>query len=188
MDTIIPTIVKQHQSLWMIVRIIFSMFFMLVIDLLLGSMNPYIVTMLNLIIVFILEPLDSIPMQLQYGKNWCKTIEYKIQDKIADTYLYMFVLILHLRNVPIIGTFEYIFIGLFIYRFIGIILYITTKKDIYLVLFPNLFSDIIILYIFLTYVITVSPILKWVLIGIAIPMKIAIEGIQHLYVTKIQWK
>ena len=183
MNMAVTPIMRESQTIWIIVRIMITLFFIMAITLYYRG-NPYVITMINLILVWVFEPFDSLPMQAKYGKDWCKTEDYKLQDKIGDMVLYLFVLVMHSYLVPIPGTFEYVFLALYIYRLVGVILYIETRQDIYLVIFANLFSEIIILYIFLTYVWVISDIAKWIILAIAIPAKVGIEAIQHLYVTK----
>lgn len=169
----------EDQVKWMMVRIVTNMFIIVVVDTLLADVNPYIVTMINLIIVWILDPMDSIPMQIVYGKEWCKTRDYVTQDKIGDMTIYMFVLIMHMLLVKTVGAFEIIFIGLYLYRLIGVILNIHTGDDVYLILFPNYFGMNVILYLFLKYVWKVSNTALFVTMAISVPAYTGYEAIHH---------
>lgn len=174
----------EDQRFWTIVRIFTTTFILVVIDLILRNVNPYIITMINIIVVWLFDTMDSIPMRVQYGSNWGLNIEYQIYDKYADLILYFVILMLHLIHVRRIGTFEIVFISLYIFRMIGIVLFLTYRDSIYLVLFPNFFCDNIALYIFLKYVMQVSGTRLAILIAISVPLKVMYEVLHHKWWNK----
>lgn len=174
----------HEQAQWMMVRIITNIFILIMVDTLLAGVNPYIITMINLIIVWVLDPMDSIPMQLVYGRAWCKTRDYVNMDKVGDMAIYAVVLILHIMMVKTIGTFEIIFAGLYFFRLIGVILNIHTGNDVFLFLFPNYFGMNIILYLFLKYIVKVSSNTLFVTMAVSIPGYSLYEAVHHLWIQK----
>ncbi len=176
----------RDQVLWSLTRILITIGFMLILQLLLVDVDPYIVLFLNLFMIMLLDPLDSIPMRMKYGDEWSTTSSYQVSDKIGDVILEAIALILHLYRTRDRKdqTFEIIFSGLFIYRLIGVILYSLTDQAIFLVIFPNFFLENVMLYLFLAKIMHLNKAMLWTLIGISIPLKIIQEYIHHMIISK----
>lgn len=99
-------IIKQGY-VWFFIRLILTFSFVIIIDLMLiGRLDPYIVTLINIIIVMIFDTIDSIPVRVQLGsisesRSYGKTKQYKVLDKCGDLLSYLLILYIHLWMVPL---------------------------------------------------------------------------------------
>jgi len=177
--------ISRQQSFWISIRIVCTVGLIFLVNYLFSFLNAYIILMIDLILIWLLEPLDSLPMQILYGRKYVQGLEYKIQDKVGDMALQTFVLMIHINRIQSVGGLEIVMMFLLMYRLIGVLLFMHTKNDFYLFLFPNFFMDNIILYIFLKYILhweaeNIVPI-----IIISVPLKMLYEGAHHLWFTHI---
>jgi hypothetical protein len=143
--------------------------------------DPYVVTLVDLLIVWILDPVDSLPVQFILGRTYTGTYVYNVGDKIADAILYLFVVMNHIYRVGKVGAFEMWFLVLYIYRFVGIFIYIITDDPIFLVIFANFVSDTIMIYLFFKYVLHAPGPIVWGFTLLSIPLKVAYEAYHHIY-------
>ena len=175
----------SDQLFWSIVRFFCTLFILIVVNIILINVNPYIVLLIDLIIVCLFDSLDSIPLRMKYGSDWGDHMTYQVYDKICDMLLYLMVIILHLMRVRHIGGFEMIFIGLYLFRLIGVVLAIVNKNNVYIILFPNFFMDSVILYLLMKYVFHWSNGVILTVILLSIPLKYAYEYLHHAVWNKL---
>lgn len=153
---------------------------MIILQIVLSHADIYVVLFLDLLLIMLLDPLDSLPMRMKYGDEWSWTSTYQYLDKVGDILLEFMALILFLsRSEKQDETFAIILTSLFIYRFIGVMLYILTGQSIFLIIFPNFFLENVMLYILLAKMLHLPNPIVWTLVGISIPVKIAAEYIHH---------
>lgn len=151
MSSIHPDI-KNDQIAWSIVRILSTLIVILIVDIVFLSLGPYILTMINLVIVWVLDLVDSVPMKIKYGRNYLYSDEYQIDDKINDIIIYFFVLEIFYILQPELDMFMIFFTLAFLYRLVGVILYIRTKDDKYIIYFSNFFGEVPAIFIFMKYI------------------------------------
>lgn len=173
------SVFREDSLYWEVVRVLATTIVILIVNIVFSFLNPYILLMIDLIIVSILDLIDSIPLKIKYKGSLGHRIYYQIYDKIGDMTLYLIVFLLHLLRVHKVGPFEIVFGSLYIYRLIGVILFISTRDSTYLILFPNFVCDNIILYLFLKYVLKLPTGIIIPLMIISIPLKILYEYIHH---------
>lgn len=177
----------NDQYVWSAIRILFTIGLMLFLHLMTIDINPRIALFLDLLLIMLFDPLDSIPLRIKYGTDYGETSRYQVSDKIGDIFLEFVALELYLWNSIIEGsTFDTILVGLFLYRLVGIILYSLFKKDIILVLFPNFFLENVMLYILLSDILHLDRDLVSTLVAISIPLKVAYEYVHHILYSKVK--
>lgn len=170
------------QTFWSGMRILFTILLITIIDAFISDKNPNFITMWNLIILAIMDGLDSIPMQFVYGKRYVKKWLYQSQDKVSDTALGFYVLIVHLSMIKEVTPFDIIFTGLFFYRATGVLLYEYTQDGIYLAIFPNFYVDLTLVYLILTEIFRAPTAIVAGITGLAAPLLVAKEYIHHTIV------
>ena len=112
--------------------------------------------------------------RIQFFENqWCKEFSYQMADKIVDLLSYLLVIQLLPYN-PLL-------IGIVIYRLIGVGLFYKTRDSSWLILFPDLFKEVVI-YNLLFGSMTANMFLL-IVVG-----KIVFEIIWHRYVNKNHYK
>lgn len=199
--------IQKEGYIWFELRLLITFLFVTITSLILVKyVDPYVITLINLIIVMIFDTLDSIPVRIQIGsisesRVYGNTKQYKVLDKCADILLYLLVLYIHIWMVNIdntnryisdhndhyssgFGTFEIVLISLFVYRAIGTILYINTFNPMYMVLFPNLFVNCTMVYILTTHVWTLSPTWVTILLILSVIFTFGYEYVHHMLYNK----
>lgn len=174
--------IKEDGVFWAVVRVLVTLIVIVIINVVLRGVNPYIVTMTDLILIWVFDPLDSVPMKKRYGKFYAKTFQYQLIDKVADIILEFAVLLIHTMRVGVLGAFEKVFIFLFVYRLVGTVLYAITRNGGYLVLFANFFMDNVIVYIFLRYVLKLRDEHVITLTLLSVPAKMLYEYVHHVII------
>lgn len=170
----------NEQARWVVIRILITIGLMLILYFLLMYVNPRIVLFFYLLLIMLLDPIDSIPMKLKYGSDYDNSLRYQIPDKIGDIILEFVALNLYLSRINAYTAFDAILIGLFLYRLAGVILFTITGKDIVLVIFPNFFLENVMLYILLADILHLDKIVVYILVILSIPVKILYEYIHHM--------
>lgn len=165
--------------LWFGIRTILTVVAISIVNMLLRRYNNYVITLIDLALVYIFELLDSLPVQILSGREYTGTELYNNGDKIVDIFLYFYVLVNHLQRVGKIGVFEIVFILVSFYRLIGVLIFIATGWKWSMVIFPNLFDSIMV-YLLLKYVFKASKPVVFILTFISVPLKISYEYWHHV--------
>lgn len=161
------------------IRLISTMTVLIIVNVLLSHINPYILLLIDLIIISVMDLIDSLPLKSKYKESLSHSITYQKDDKIIDSLLILAVLILHLLHVQEIGPFQVIFITLALYRFIGVLLFLVSEDSKYLIFFPNFVCDNIILYLIMRYVFHWEWTAIIIVLTLSVPAKIGYEYIHH---------
>ncbi len=110
--------------------------------------------LLKVILIILTDNIDCVLFKYFNNKN-CKNFSYQISDKILDLYSYF--LIYKFLNL------NTIYLYIILYRLIGVLLFSLSAQSIYLVVFPDIFKEVLLYnYIFgeLNYGIIIVIILK----------------------------
>lgn len=174
----------RDQIVWVIVRIIVSVALMLAFQCIFKHMDAQVILLLDLLIILVLEPVDSIPMKLKHGSQWTMTQGYQMLDKAADILLEFVALILYLARTKVMGIFELVLIALYVYRLIGVSLYLLTGNGMFLVIFPNFFMENVMLYLLLSKVFKMDTTPTSIIVAISVPLKILYEYVHHMVIVK----
>lgn len=142
------------------------------------------------IIIGMLDRLDCSPdlfpskgPLLSNDTSICETLEYQIVDKIVDSICYLFLLLSSKKQV---NPNQYKILSYFyFYRLIGTFLFILTKYEDILIIFPNIFFELILAFSLfpkidnniLVFIITLIK------ICVEISMHSTIHHVTHLYHT-----
>lgn len=167
------------RSGWFLVRIFIALTLILIVNYILRDYNPYVLTLIDLLIVAFSDPIDSWPVRLVEGNEWNATYEYAVYDKLTDLFLWGFVITNHLMRVGIQGAFEVLLIVAWIYRMIGVGLFIASNDGALLVWFPSMF-EVFILYLFLKYLLLLPNAIVIPITTVAVPIKVVYEYWHHV--------
>jgi hypothetical protein len=108
-----------------------------------------------------------------FDNHWCKEFSYQMTDKLLDIFSYM--LVIHLLPD------SSLLLGLIIYRLLGIGLFYKTRDSGWLILFPDLFKEVVIYN--LLFGSMTANIFLLIIVG-----KIVFEIIWHRHVNKNHYK
>ena len=103
--------------------------------------------------------------------------KYSIYDKLLDFYWYVWILLfVFLRDVPD----KQLFISLFALRTVGQLAYLTTKRGVFLLLFPNVFEIFFLYYLAVGNSVYMKPPILWYALSIITVTVLIREFIIHL--------
>lgn len=104
---------------------------------------------IKIILIIICEKIDCSPNTIPYTGplfsqdiTICKSDDYQKFDKIADSIIYIFLLLYILSEEKLGSKINYILSILLLYRLLGTYLFIKTNNRKYLLYFPNFFLEI----------------------------------------------
>lgn len=122
------------------VRLVVTMLYILLLQSLYPNNIPYIPIIIGAII---LDLIDCDMTKIVY-KFSCNTHKYQKYDKIVDSITYLIIIIIFSHNLPPI--YRNILIFAWFWRMIGVVSFYYHENYDYMVQFPDLFKELLLLY------------------------------------------